>query len=231
MSGIAADDRGVRGKVGDRELAAGMMLVAVGRRPVTDRLGLGKIGLATDEAGFIATDDYCRTSAATVYAVGDVTAGSTQLAHAATSQGITAADNICLRGRRAIDSLVPACIFTAPEIGSVGLSEEAAAWDGVEVRVGKFPFAALGKALAANEAQGFVKWVADAESGQLLGAHAVGLHATDLIAEAAVAIRSELTAEELGRTIHCHPTFSEAWMEAAHAVHGRCIHTAPKRKQ
>jgi dihydrolipoamide dehydrogenase len=126
---------------------------------------------------------------------------------------------------------VPACIFTSPEIGTVGLSEQQAASQNVAVKVGRFPFAALGKALASGEPRGFVKWIADAATDRLLGAQAVGPHATDIVGEAALAIRSELTAEELGRTIHCHPTFAEAWMEAAHAVHGRCIHAAPRKRK
>ena len=102
---------------------------------------------------------------------------------------------------------------------------------GQAVKTGVFAFAGLGKAMAAAETHGFVKWVADAETDQLLGAHAVGPHATELISEAAVAVQAELTAEELGKTIHCHPTFSESWMEAAHALHGTCIHAAPRRKK
>jgi dihydrolipoamide dehydrogenase len=129
-----------------------------------------------------------------------------------------------------MESLVPACIFTSPEIGSVGMSEDEAKKKGVAVKIGRFAFAGLGKALAAGEPGGFVKWVADAGTDRLLGAHAVGAHATELIAEAATAIRAELTASELGNTVHCHPTFSESWMEAAHAVHGTCIHAAPRRK-
>ncbi|MBM4143502.1 MAG: dihydrolipoyl dehydrogenase [Lentisphaerae bacterium] len=230
LKDIAADRDGVRGTAGDRTVQAEMMLVSVGRLPLTEGLELKRIGLETNERGFIATDEGGRTALATVYAVGDVTAGSTQLAHAATSQGIVAAENICLGGRKKTDRLVPACIFTSPEIGSVGLTEGEAGRKGRAVKVGKFAFTGLGKALASGEPEGFVKWVVDAQTDQLLGAHAVGAHATDLIAEAAAAIKAELTAEEIGRTIHCHPTFAEAWMEAAHAAHGRCIHAAPKRK-
>jgi len=231
MTGIKANTKGVRGKVGDRTVEADLMLASVGRRPVTEGLGLESIGLETDDSGAIEVNEYCRTALATVYAIGDVTAGSTQLAHAATSQGITAAENACSRDRGEADTLVPACIFTSPEIGTVGLTEAQAAEQGIEVKVGKFSFAGLGKAMASGEAEGFVKWIVDANTDQLLGAHAVGAHATDLIGEAAAAIKAEMTAGELGRTIHCHPTFAEAWMEAAHAVHGECIHAAPKRRR
>jgi dihydrolipoamide dehydrogenase len=174
-------------------------------------------------------DDFGRTSAASIFAIGDVT-GIAQLAHAATSQGVTAAENAVNPKKRKMEKLVPACIFTSPEIGSVGLTEQQAKEKGLTVKTGKFGFAHLGKAMAAGETNGFVKWVADAATGQLLGAHAVGLHATELISEATAAVRAELTAEELGRTIHCHPTLSETWMEAAHALLGHCIHAPPARK-
>ena len=121
-------------------------------------------------------------------------------------------------------------IFTSPEVALVGLTEADAKKQNRAVKIGRFSFAALGRALAANQTTGFVKWIADAETDQLLGAQAVGPHATDLISEATLAIRAELTARELGRTIHPHPTFGEIWMEAAHAVHGECIHAPPARK-
>ena len=231
MQSIAADKQAVTGSVGKEQLQAEKLLVSVGRRPVTRGLQLKKAGLATDDAGFIEIDASCRTAAATIYAVGDVTAGTTQLAHAATAQGIAAAENACGRRPRPAEALVPACIFTAPEIGSVGLSEQEAKQLGREVRVGKFIFAASGKALAMGEPHGFVKLLADAGTDQLLGAHAVGPHATELVSEATAALRAELTATELGRTIHAHPTLSEAWMEAAHAIHNECIHQPPRRRK
>jgi len=227
---VAAGRDGVRGVAGDATVEGDTLLVSVGRRPAAAGLGLERIGLAPTDKGAIEADAFGRTRAPTVYAIGDVTAGSTQLAHAATSQGITAAENILARQPLPAETLVPACIFTSPEIGAVGLSEQRAKECGRSVKVGKFTLAGLGKAMAAGEPLGFVKWIADSLTGQLLGAQAVGAHATELIAEAAFAIRAEATAGELGRTIHCHPTFSEAWMEAAHAVDGHCIHQAPRRK-
>jgi len=224
----AAADR-VTGRAGDTTVEAQLLLVAVGRRPVTRGLDLASAGVRIGESGFIEVDAFGRTTAPTVYAVGDVTEGI-QLAHAATSQGLGAAENILTHPRRPLETLIPSCIFTTPEIGSVGLTEEQAAQNGRDIATGRFPFSSLGKALAAGETDGFVKWVADAGTGQLLGAHAVGAHATDLIAEATLAVRAELTGDELGRTVHCHPTFSESWMEAAHAVHGQCIHAAPKKR-
>ena len=227
---IAADDRGVRGRAGQEKLEAELLLVALGRKPVTQALKLENAGLAPNDRGFLDVDAYGRTRVATIYAVGDVTGGPL-LAHAATSQGLVAAENACGRYLHKNETLVPNCIFTSPEIGTVGLSELEAQQQGRKIKTGKYLMGALGKALAIGEPIGFVKWVADAETDQLLGAHAIGPHATDLIAEAAVAIRAELTAAELAHTIHAHPTLAEAWMEAAHVLEGNPIHSAPPRKE
>ena len=227
---ISADATGVRGNFGDEVLTADLLLSAIGRKPVTDGLKLENAGLKTNERGFIEADDYCRTKVANIFAIGDVT-GKIQLAHYATAQGVAAAENAVGVKPHRHDTLVPNVIFTAPEVGTVGLSEDDAKKKNRAIKTGKFRFAGLGKGLAAGETTGFVKWIADAGTDQLLGAAAVGAHATELIAEATAVIRAELTAMELGRTIHAHPTFSESWMEAAHAVHGECIHGAPKRKK
>lgn len=228
MENIKADNNKVNGTFGDEKLDADLLLVSIGRRPYTEGLGLETVGIEKTKPGFIEVDEYCRTSKATIYAIGDVN-GRAQLAHAATAQGISAAENAA--GKRSkIEALVPACIFTSPEIGSVGLTEQQAKEKNIACRTGRYAFAALGKAMAMNETGGFVKWVVRSDNDQLIGAHAIGPHATELISEAAVAIRAELTAEELGRIVHCHPTLSETWMEAAHAVHGTCIHAPPKRK-
>jgi dihydrolipoamide dehydrogenase len=229
LTDVTADDRQVSGKYKDQTITGDLLLVAVGRKPNTAGLELARADLALNERGQIPVDAQGRTAVATIFAVGDVTAGSTQLAHAATAQGVVAAENAAGLTTR-FENTIPACIFTSPEVGTVGMSESQAQAAGRTVKTGMFPFAALGKAMAAGETDGFVKWVADAATDQLLGAQAVGAHATELIAEAAVAIRSELTAAELGRTIHAHPTMSEAWMEAAHMVHGACLHLPPKKK-
>ena len=229
LEAIAADAKGVRGEFGGERLEADLLLSAVGRRPVTEGLQLDNIGLKLDPRGFIEADEYGRTRVANVFAIGDVT-GKTQLAHFATSQGITAAENACGGRLRRNETLVPNVIFTSPEVGTVGLGEDEARQQGKAVRTGKFHFRGLGRAMAADETAGFVKWIVDADTDQLLGAAAVGAHATELIAEAAGAIRGELTARELGRTIHAHPTFGELWMEAAHCVHGEAIHAPPRRK-
>ncbi len=229
LENIKADASGVSGNFGGEVLKAGLLLSAIGRKPVTDGLNLENAGLKANERGFIEADDYCRTKVATIFAIGDVT-GKIQLAHYATAQGIAAAENAVNAKPRKHDTVVPNVIFTSPEVGTVGLSEDDAKKQNRAIKTGKFRFGGLGKALAVGETTGFAKWIADAATGQLLGAAAVGPHATELIAEATTAIRAELTVQELGRTIHAHPTFSEAWMEAAHAVHGEAIHAPPKRK-
>ncbi len=226
---ISAEGGGVRGNFGDETLTADLLLCAVGRKPVTEGLKLENAAVKTTERGFIQADDYCRTSVANIFAIGDVT-GKIQLAHYATAQGIAAAENAVQSKLQKHDTIVPNVIFTSPEIGTVGLSEDDAKKQGRAVRTGKFRFSGLGKGLATGETTGFVKWIADATTDQLLGAAAVGPHATELVAEAAAVIRAELTTHELGRTIHAHPTFSEAWMEAAHALHGESIHAPPRRK-
>jgi dihydrolipoamide dehydrogenase len=228
LENVAAGDK-VTGKVGDESVEAEMLLVSVGRKPVTDGLKLENAGVKTNDKGFIPVDDTGRTNVANIFAIGDVN-GRTQLAHNATSQGVVAVENALGGQPRKYETLVPGVIFTAPEVALVGLTEEDAKKQGREVVTGKYRFSGLGKAIAAGETTGFVKWIADAKTDQLLGAAAVGAHATELIAEATLAIRGELTVAEVGRTIHAHPTFSETWMEAAHAVHGECIHAPPKRK-
>jgi dihydrolipoamide dehydrogenase len=227
LENIQAGDSGVTGDFGGDRLQAALLLSAVGRKPVTDGLKLENAGLQTGERGFIEADNCCRTRAANIFAVGDVT-GKTQLAHYATAQGLAAAENAVLQKPRAHETLVPNVLFTSPEVGTVGLSEDDARKAERAVKTGKFRFAGLGKSLASGETAGFVKWIADAATDQLLGAAAAGPRATELIAEAATAIRAEWTARELGRAIHAHPTFSEAWMEAAHALHGDAIHAPPR---
>ncbi len=226
---VAAGAAGVKLLVAGRSVEAELLLVAVGRRPLSAGLALDQAGIKPTPRGHIPVDPAGQTRAATVYAAGDITGGP-QLAHAATAQGIAAAEHALGHGRPAGTRAVPACIFTAPEIGLVGLGEAEARRQNRDVLIGKFPFLALGRALASGEPEGFVKWIADAGTGQLLGAQAVGAHATELIEEAATAIQAELTAREFARTIHAHPTLAEAWMEAAHALLGECIHTPPRRK-
>lgn len=229
MSEVTVKDKGVAAKVGDSTIEADVLLVSVGRRPVTDGLRLEKAGIQVNDNGFIDVDDRNCTKVAGIYAIGDVN-GIMMLAHAATSQAICAADDACGLRPDGNERVVPGVIFTSPEVALAGVTEAEAKDKGLEVTTGKYHFRGLGKALASGESEGFVKLIADSETDQLLGAQVVGPHATDLIAEAAVAIRSELTAEELGQTVHAHPTFAEIWMEAAHAVHGKSVHLPPRRR-
>jgi dihydrolipoamide dehydrogenase len=230
LENIAPSDKAVTGKVGDETVEAGLLLVSVGRKPVTDGLKLENAGVKTDDKGFIPVDDYGRTNIASIFAIGDVT-GRTPLAHYATSQAIVAAENAVGKKPQKLESLVPGVIFTSPEVALVGLTEDEAKRHSRAIVTGKFRLSALGRAIAVSETTGFVKWIADAQTDQLLGAAAVGAHATELIAEATLAIRSELTTREVARTIHAHPTFSEAWMEAAHALHGECVHAALQKRR
>ncbi len=230
MESAVETAEGIEATVGGEKVTADVLLAAVGRRPYTEGLGLERVGVETDERGFIRADERNRTSAANIYAVGDVN-GKCMLAHAATSQGVVAAEDATGGQPKPNETIIPGVIFTMPEVAVAGMTEEEARRTGRTVRVGRFPFLALGKAKAAGATTGFVKWIVDAETDQLLGAQAVGPHATELIAEAGVAVRAELTATELGRTIHAHPTFAEAWMEAAHAAHGNAIHLPPPRKK
>ena len=226
---IKAGAQGVKGQVAGAPVEAELLLAAVGRRPVTENLGLDKAGLKTNEKGYIEVNAAGQTKVAGIYAIGDVNGGP-QLAHAATAQGLTAAE-YAVGPRGALRAqVVPSCIFTAPEIAVAGLSEQDAKQQNRAVKTGKFHFAALGKAVAVGETTGFVKWIADAATDQLLGAAAIGAHATESIAAAVTAVQAELTAAEFARTIQAHPTLSEAWLEAAHAVHGQCIHAPPRRR-
>ena len=229
LGDLKADDKGVSGKVGDLTVSADYLLVSIGRKPALEGMNLAASGVKTNERGWIPVDSSCRTNVPGIFAIGDAT-GSWQLAHAASAMGVVAADVACGKKNAFDGSLVPGCIFTSPEIGSVGKSQEQCDKEGIETRVGKFPFAALGKAMAINETVGFCKIIADAKTDQILGVHIVGPHATDLIAEACPALHLEITAKELGKAIHAHPSLGEAMMEAAHAVHGESAHIPSKRR-
>jgi dihydrolipoyl dehydrogenase len=208
-----------------------MVLVAVGRRPVTDHLDLVKAGLATDSSGFIAVDRQQRTSVSNVFAVGDVT-GAPLLAHRAMKQGVVAAEVISGDRSAAFDPVaVPNCIYTDPEVATAGLSEEEAKAAGHEVRIGKFPLSASGRARTMNESDGLIKLVADAKSDLLLGMHIVAPQAESLIGEGLMALEMGATLEDIGLSVHPHPTFTEGIMDAAEAAHGKAIHILnPKPK-
>jgi dihydrolipoamide dehydrogenase len=226
-AGVAVDLEVASGR--KESLTVDTLLVAIGRAPLTEGLGAEELGIALDQ-GFIVVDDGFRTNVPGVSAIGDVirVGGQPhpQLAHLSSAEGIAVAERIAGREARPIDyDQVPACTYCDPEIGSVGLTERAAAARGFDVRVGTFPFGVLGRAKIAGEVEGFVKIVAEKKYDQVLGVHMIGPRATELVAEAAVALRLESTVEELVRTIHAHPTMSEAVGEAAHAVHGAAIHS------
>ena len=230
LSDIKATAKGVSGKIGDETVSAEYLLVSIGRKNVLDGLNLAVTGVKTTERGWIPVDSCCRTNVAGIFAIGDAT-GGIQLAHAASAQGTVAADVACGKKNAYSSALVPGCIFTTPEIGSLGKTQEQCDKEGLETRVGKFPFAALGKAMAINDTNGFCKIIADAKTDQVLGIHVVGPHATDLVAEACPAMHLEITARELGKAIHAHPTLGEAMMEAAHAVHGESAHIPSRKKK
>jgi dihydrolipoamide dehydrogenase len=222
-------DKGVRvtGKTSKGDpvsLEAEMLLVAVGRMPYTSGLGLEGTKIKV-EKGFIAVNEYMQTAEPGVYAIGDVVP-TPLLAHLASKEGIVAVEHIA--GRKDVRPinlrLVPNCTYCDPEIASVGLTEAKAREMGYKVKVGKFPFSASGKARILGEEEGFVKIVSEEKYDEILGVHIIGPHATELIAEACVAMQLESTADELGRTMHAHPTVAEAVMEAAEGVHGVAIH-------
>ena len=203
---------------------ADKILLSIGRRPNTENLGLDAVGVALDKRGYITADDHLRTNVGGIYAIGDVIGGM-MLAHKATKEGEVVAE-IIAGHKVAFDvRTIPAVVFTDPEIAATGLTEAEAKDKGhAKLRVGKFPFAALGRALSVNDTDGFVKVVADAATGELLGMHIVGNGAADLISEAALAIEMGAVADDLRLTIHPHPTLSEAIMEAAAASLGEAIH-------
>jgi len=205
-----------------RELPADKILVAVGRRPNTEGIGLEIAGVKV-VGGFITVDKQMRTSAPSIFAIGDV-AGQPMLAHKASKEAEVAAEVIAGHPAEMDVQVIPAVVFTDPEIASAGLTADEAEKRGLKVKVGKFPLAALGRAIANHDTDGFAKAVVDAESGLLLGLHVVGTSAGDLISEAALAIEMGATAGDLGMTVHPHPTLSEALMEAAKAAQGEAIH-------
>ncbi len=223
---VEADGARVRYRAGDRtaEAAFDQLLVAVGRAPRTSDIGLETVGLGTGRGGFLEVDGACRTRAPGVYAIGDVI-GSAQLAHVASAEAEAAVAAIAGHERPPLRAeRMPAATYCIPEVGSVGLTETAARESGREIRVGRFPFAANSKANILGDLTGFVKIVAEARYGEVLGVHIVGPHATDLIAEAVVALEHEATLESLARSVHPHPTLSEAVAEAAMAALGQPLH-------
>jgi dihydrolipoamide dehydrogenase len=219
--GISLRFRLPDGAVGERMVDK--VLVAVGRKPRTTGIGLDSVGIELDR-GFVPVDGFMETKAKGVYAVGDVV-GTQQLAHVASAEALVAVERIAGRAVSPLNyDRMPNATYCAPEVASVGLSESKARERGYRVRVGRFPFAASSKASILGENEGMVKVVSEEVYGELLGVHIIGAHATDLIAEAVVALEHEATAESLMRSVHAHPTLSEAVMEAAHGAVDLPIH-------
>lgn len=208
-------------------LNAEIALVAVGRALNTGGIGLEKIGVKLTEHGLVLVDDKMETTVPGIYAVGDI-ASKWWLAHVASHQGVIAAANACGHKAHMNYNAVPSVIFTDPEIGSVGMSLEAATEAGYTAALGSFPFQALGKSQATLQTEGFAQIVIDKLTGQILGAQVVGHEASSLIAEMAVAITNELTVESITETIHAHPTIAEAWLESALDAMGMPLHMPPK---
>lgn len=207
---------------GAEEDRADLVLVAVGRRAFTGSLGAKEAGIETDERGRIRVEGHYATSLGGVFAVGDVIAGP-MLAHKAEEEGVAAVERMAGVAGHVNYDAIPSVVYTHPELASVGLSEEAAKKDGRKIRTGKFPFKANARARCNGDTDGFAKIVADAETDTVLGIHIVGAGASELIAEAAVAMEYVATSEDIARTVHAHPTLAEALKEAALAVDGRTI--------
>jgi len=221
----AADQSAGAGKA--QKATFDILLVATGRGPVTEGLGAEALGIKMDR-GYVVVDALFQTNVAGISAIGDViTMGGPhyQLAHVSSMEGILLAERIAGQHVTPINyDHVPRCTYCDPEIGSVGLTEAQAKAKGYDVRTGVFPFKALARARMAGEIDGFVKIVAEKKYDEVLGVHIIGPRATELVAEAVLALRLECTVEELVKTIHAHPTMSEAVGEAAHAAHGAAIH-------
>ena len=207
---------------GTEVIETDIVLSAVGVTPNIENIGLEKAGVKT-EKGKVIVDDYYRTSVPGIFAIGDIVHGPA-LAHVASAEGIICVEKIAGVETEPLDYMnIPACTYTNPEIASCGMTESAAREAGYEIKVGKFPFTASGKASAAGAKEGFIKLIFDAKYGELLGAHMIGANVTEMIAEIVVARKLETTAHEIIKAVHPHPTMSEAIMEAAAAAYGEVI--------
>jgi dihydrolipoamide dehydrogenase len=209
---------------GRTEVETDVILVAVGRRPLTDGIGLEKIDGVQLERGYVKVDEFMRTGVEHLYAIGDIVPGF-QLAHVASHEAVVAVEKIAGHDPEPVRmDLMPRVTFCRPQIASVGMGEQQAKEQGREVKVGSFPFRALGKATIVGEVDGFAKMIADAETGELLGTHIIGPHAGDLLAEPTLARLVEGTVAEIAMSVHAHPTLTEVLAEAALAVDGAAIH-------
>ncbi|MBT5846231.1 MAG: dihydrolipoyl dehydrogenase [Verrucomicrobiales bacterium] len=234
VQSATATAEGVTVQLADETLEGTHLLVAVGRTPNTEDLGLEAAGVTLDGRA-IGVDEFLKTNVPNIFAIGDVT-GKMQLAHVATAQGRVVVDNLIANENE--DRMlqmnydeIPAAVFTHPEIATIGLTVSEAEARGIPIRMGRFPFAAIGKALAQGETDGFVKLIAHAETGKLLGGHILGGHAAELIGQITLAIKLNATAEQLTETIFAHPTLSEAILEAAESLFGQSTHLPKPRER
>ncbi len=215
---------------GDKSATFDKLIVAVGRRPFTENLLSGDCGVNLDERGFIFVNDQCATDAPGIYAIGDVVRGP-MLAHKASEEGVMVAERICDHKAQINYDIIPSVIYTHPEIAFVGKNEDELKAAGEKYNVGMFPFAAVGRAMAANDTAGFVKIIADAETDRILGASVIGPSAGDLVQQVVIAMEFGSSAEDLGMMVFSHPTLSEAVHEAALAVNGHAIHKANRKRK
>jgi dihydrolipoamide dehydrogenase len=215
---------------GDKSAIFDKLIVAVGRRPFTENLLSGDCGVNLDERGFIFVNEQCATDAPGVYAIGDVVRGP-MLAHKASEEGVMVAERICDHKAQINYDIIPSVIYTHPEIAFVGKNEDELKAAGEKYNVGMFPFAAVGRAMAANDTAGFVKIIADAETDRILGASVIGPSAGDLVQQVVIAMEFGSSAEDLGMMVFSHPTLSEAVHEAALAVNGHAIHKANRKRK
>lgn len=218
----------IKVKLSSGEIAeASKLLVSVGRKLLSEEAGLKEAGVGLTERGATIVNEKMETSIKGIYAVGDIN-GGIMLAHWAAAEGVVAVQNACGKETAIDRSVIPNCIFTAPEIATVGLNSDKAKEKGIDIKTGRFPFAANGKAHAIGETEGSVTIIADAGSDKILGGQIIGPHASDLIHEIALAVKLGITAKQIGETIHAHPTLPEAVLEAAESIHGRAIHIVAK---
>ena len=220
--GVALTVEPAQGGEAER-LEADAVLVAIGRVPYTNGLGLDAVGVALDERGRVKTDGHFATTVPGIYAIGDVVAGP-MLAHKAEEEGVALAERLAGQAGHVNYGAIPGVVYTWPEVAQVGRTEEELKADGIDYKVGKFPFTANGRARAMNATDGFVKILADAKTDRVLGVHILGAEAGTMIAECAMAMEFGASAEDIARTCHAHPTLNEAVKEAALAVHGVPLH-------
>lgn len=206
-----------------QEMSADAVLVCIGRKPYTQGLGLDKVGIKVNDKGFVQIDGQFRTNVSNIFAIGDIVDGP-MLAHKASEEGVAVAEIIAGHHPKIDYAAIPNVVYTHPEVASVGLTEAEAKNAGLEIKIGTFPFKANSRARCTGEEAGFVKMIAEAKSGIIIGIHIIGAHASELIAEGALAIQKRSTFEEVANTPHAHPTLSEAMKEAALAVGKRAIH-------